>query len=80
MSGKYIRTKLALNLGIIPPSDSYTLSCGLPNKIRDAIQFWIDVGYKVAYDPIYGPENDSELFINFIKDEKLKKYTTIVIS
>ena len=70
--GYFKRTQLALDLGVIPPSDSYSLSCGLPNKIGDFLKFWEDEGYVIVYDE---PTSQEELFNKYIKDNKLAKFT-----
>jgi len=72
VGGTYRRTSLALDLGVISPSDSFSLTCGLPKKISSFLQFWEDAGYKMVYDE---PTSDEEIFEDFIKNNGLKKFT-----
>jgi hypothetical protein len=70
-SGKFQRSKLALDLGAIPPSDSFSLTCGLVKKIPDFLQFWEDEGYIMVYDE---PSMNEEMFEDYIKREGLAKF------
>jgi len=70
-SGRYVRTKLAIDLGVIPPSDSYSLRCGTEKSIKDFLQFWEDEGYELIYNE---PTDNEDLFENYIKRSKLSKY------
>lgn len=70
--GKHVRTPLALELGVIPPRDSFSLACGLEKKIKDFLQFWEDEGYELVYDE---PTDNEELFENYIKKSGLTKFT-----
>jgi hypothetical protein len=69
--GRYTRTSLALELGVIPPSDSYSLTCGLVKKISDFLSFWQDEGYELVYDE---PTDNEELFEDYIKKAGLTKF------
>lgn len=71
--GKYVRTKLALDLGVIPPSDSYSLSCGIKKSIKNFLQFWEDEGYNMVY--INKFDDNEELFNDYIKNNGLTKFT-----
>jgi len=71
-SGRYVRTKLATDLGVIPPSDSYSLRCGIEKSIKDFLQFWEDEGYSLVYNE---STNNEELFENYIKKSGLAKFT-----
>ena len=70
-SGRYVRTKLATDLGVIPPSDSYSLRCGVEKSIKDFLQFWEDEGYVVVYNE---PTNNEDLFEDYIKKTRLSKF------
>jgi hypothetical protein len=70
-NGRYQRSKLALDLGVIPPSDSFSLKCGLVKKIPDFLQFWGDEGYIMVYDE---PLMNEEMFEDYIKREGLTKF------
>lgn len=70
-SGRYVRTTLAIELGIMPPSDSYSLTCGLVKKISDFLSFWQDEGYELVY---YEPTDNEELFEEYIKKAGLTKF------
>lgn len=69
--GIYVRTPLALELGVIAPSDSYSLTCGLVKKIGDFLSFWESEGYELAYDE---PTDNEELFEDYIKKAGLTKF------
>lgn len=69
--GRYTRTPLALELGVIPPSDSYSLTCGLVKKIGDFLSFWESEGYELVYDE---PTDNEELFEEYIKKAGLTKF------
>lgn len=69
--GRYVRTSLALELGIMPPSDSYSLTCGLVKKIGDFLSFWQTEGYELVYDE---PTDNEELFEDYIKKAGLTKF------
>ena len=68
---RYQRTPLALELGVIPPSDSFSLTCGLEKKIKDFLQFWEDEDYIMVYDE---PSINEELFEDYIKKNNLTKF------
>ena len=71
-SGRYVRTQLAMDLGVIPPSDSYSLRCGIEKSIKDFLQFWEDCSYLLVYDE---PADNEELFKNYIEKSGLSKFT-----
>ena len=71
-NNRYVRTKLGLDLGVLPPSDSYSLTCGLENKIADFLNFWKSEGYTLVYDE---PTMNEELFKEYIKNKNLTKFT-----
>lgn len=71
-NGRYVRTKLGLDLGVIPPSDSYSLTCGLENKIVKFLNFWKSEGYTLVYDL---PTMNEELFKEWITKNGLAKFT-----
>jgi hypothetical protein len=70
-SGRFRRSQLALDLGVIPPSDSFSLTCGSEKKIKDFLQFWEDEGYIMVYDE---PSSNEELFEDYIKKNSLAKF------
>ena len=70
-NGKYVRTALALEMGVMPPSDSYSLTCGLVKKIGDFLSFWQTEGYELVYDE---PTDNEELFEDYIKKAGLTKF------
>lgn len=69
--GRYVRTTLALELGIMSPSDSYSLTCGLVKKIGEFLSFWEDEGYALVYNE---PTDNEELFEEYIKRAGLSKF------
>jgi len=71
-SGRYVRTPLAIDLGVLPPSDSYSLRCGLEKSIKAFLQFWEDEGYELIYKD---PTDNEELFDNYIKKSGLATFT-----
>ena len=71
-NNRYFRTKLGLDLGVLPPNDSYSLTCGLENKIADFLNFWKSEGYTLVYDE---PTMNEELFKEYIKNKNLTKFT-----
>lgn len=71
-STRYVRTKLATDLGVIPPSDSYSLRCAIEKSIKDFLQFWEDEGYSLVYNE---PTDNEEVFGNYIKKSGLTKFT-----
>jgi hypothetical protein len=75
-NGRYVRTKLGLDLGVVPPSDSYSLRCGLENKILDFLNFWKSEGYTLVYDE---PIMNKELFDEWINKNKLVKFTKFTL-
>ena len=70
-SGRFQRSQLALDLGVIPPSDSFSLTCGLEKKIKDFLQFWENEDYVMVYDE---PGMNEELFEDYIKKNNLTKF------
>jgi hypothetical protein len=70
-SGRYVRTKLATDLGVIPPSDSYSLRCGIEKSIKDFLQFWEDEGYSLVYNE---STDNEDLFDDYIKKTGLTKF------
>lgn len=75
-NNRYVRTKLGLDLGVIPPSDSYSLTCGLENKIVNFLNFWNSEGYTLVYDE---PAMNEDLFKEWIKNNKLIKFTKFTL-
>jgi len=71
-NNRYVRTQLGLDLGVLPPSDSYSLTCGLENKIVDFLNFWKSEGYTLVYDE---PTMNEEIFKEYIKNKNLTKFT-----
>jgi ADP-L-glycero-D-manno-heptose 6-epimerase len=68
-NNRYIRTQLGLDLGVLPPSDSYSLTCGLENKIVDFLNFWKSEGYTLVYDePTMNEEIFKELNLRFSQE------------
>lgn len=70
-NNRYQRTKLALDLGVIPPSDSFSLTCGLEKSISKFLKFWEDEGYSMVYDE---SSNNEALFEDYIKRKGLSKF------
>lgn len=71
-NGRNVRTELALDLGVIPPADSYSLTCGLENKIVKFLNFWKSEGYTLVYKPDTINEG---LFKEWINKNGLVKFT-----
>ncbi|MFM2010331.1 MAG: hypothetical protein RLZZ479_722 [Bacteroidota bacterium] len=70
--GKFKRTQLALDLGVVPPSSSFSLTCGLEKKIPEFLQFWEDEGYIMVYEE---PLMNAKLYEDYIEKNKLVKFT-----